>query len=193
MQHAIRAWVYGIKGRPNAIRSGLVYSASVWCTFKLTRSHDLDHPQWYLISFTSNEWLLWASVLRDGLEGAAIVRMRRVPPRYPPALWNVHQATMDDESRTNNQCEGWSNRFTNLVGYLYPSVWTMIDVLKKEDAVACIHIAKDLNDQSHKKRIRRKCKDVEILQQAGRRTVPELLRRVGHNTRWEPMNRENDD
>ena len=52
-------------------------------------------------------------VPRDVVDGAAIVRMRRIPPRYPPALWNVHQATMDDEPRTNNQCEGWNNRFTH--------------------------------------------------------------------------------
>ena len=31
-------WVYWIKGPPIAITSGLVYRASVWCTFKLTRS-----------------------------------------------------------------------------------------------------------------------------------------------------------
>ena len=141
-----------------------------------------------------------AGVPRDGPYGAAIVRMRRVPPRYPPALWNVHQATLDDEPRTNNQCEGWNNRFTHLVGYQHPSVWTMIDALKKEDAVACTHIAKDLNGQPPKKRVRREYKDMQIRlrtlcedRAAGRKTIPELLRGVGHNIRWKPVNRENED
>ena len=84
-----------------------------------------------------------AGVPRDVVDAAAIVRMRRIPPRYPPALWNVHKATLDAEPRTNNQGEGWNNRFTHLIGYQHPSVWTMIDALKKEDAVACTHIAKD--------------------------------------------------
>ena len=61
-------------------------------------------------------------VPRDVVYGAAIVCMRRIPPRYPPALWNVHQATLDDEPRTNNQCTGWNNRFTHLIGYQHPSV-----------------------------------------------------------------------
>jgi len=34
-----------------------------------------------------------ADVPRDGLDGAVIVRMRWVPPRYPHILWNVQQAT----------------------------------------------------------------------------------------------------
>ena len=86
-----------------------------------------------------------AGVPQEGLNGVAIVHMRRVPPRYPPALWNVHQATLDGEPRTNNQCEGWNNRCTHLVDYQHPSVWTLIDALKKEDAVVSTHIAKNLN------------------------------------------------
>jgi len=46
-----------------------------------------------------------AGVPQECLDGVAIVHMRRVPLRYPPALWNVHQATLDGEPRTNNQCK----------------------------------------------------------------------------------------
>jgi len=66
-----------------------------------------------------------------GLDGAAIVRMRRVPPLYPPVLWNVHQATLDSEPRTNNQCEARNNRLTNFVDYHHSFVWTMIGGMKK--------------------------------------------------------------
>ena len=141
-----------------------------------------------------------AGIPRNGPDGGALLHMRRVPPRYPPALWNVHQATLDGEARTNNQCEGWNNRFTHLVGYQHPSVWTMIDTLKKEDAVSCTHIAKDLNGQPPKKRIRREYKEMQIRlhklcedRAAGRKSIPELLSGVGHNIRWKPVNRENDD
>jgi len=37
----------------------------------------------------------------------------------------------------------------------------MIDALKKEDAVACTNIAKDINGQPHKKRIRREYKAMQ--------------------------------
>ena len=141
-----------------------------------------------------------AGIPRNGPDGGALLHMRRVPPRYPPALWNVHQATLDGEARTNNQCEGWNNRFTHLVAYQHPSVWTMIDTLKKEDAVSCTHIAKDLNGQPPKKRIRREYKEMQTRlhklcedRAAGRKSIPELLSGVGHNMRWKPVNRENND
>ena len=37
------------------------------------------------------------------------MRMRRIPPLFPPELWNVHVTTMHDGSRTNNICESWNN------------------------------------------------------------------------------------
>ncbi|KAL8618277.1 hypothetical protein ACOMHN_000177 [Nucella lapillus] len=30
------------------------------------------------------------------------VRLRRIPPQFPPSIWNVNTATLADESRTNN-------------------------------------------------------------------------------------------
>jgi hypothetical protein len=26
---------------------------------------------------------------------------------FPPAIWNVHDATVNGDARTNNMCEGW--------------------------------------------------------------------------------------
>ena len=34
------------------------------------------------------------------------IRVKRIIPLYPPAVWNVHEATLAGEPRTNNQCEG---------------------------------------------------------------------------------------
>ena len=34
-------------------------------------------------------------IQRDGIDGPANVRMRRVPPCYPHDMWNVYQATLD--------------------------------------------------------------------------------------------------
>ena len=46
--------------------------------------------------------------------------IRRQPPRFPPAIWNVHDATMQGEARTNNACEAWNNGFKHLVGHSNP-------------------------------------------------------------------------
>ncbi|CAF3627904.1 unnamed protein product [Rotaria sp. Silwood1] len=44
-------------------------------------------------------------------------------------LWNVS----DLKIRTNNNCEGWHNRFNHRVDKVHPNIWHFIDVLKKEE------------------------------------------------------------
>ncbi|XP_052119465.1 uncharacterized protein LOC127748746, partial [Frankliniella occidentalis] len=61
-------------------------------------------------------------------------RRQRRPPRYLPALWNQHQAARDNEPRTNNQTEGWHNRFQLVVGKSHPTLYKIIDEFKKEEA-----------------------------------------------------------
>jgi len=38
-------------------------------------------------------------------------RRRAVPPRYPPAIWNVYEAVIHDDHRTNNMVESFHNTF----------------------------------------------------------------------------------
>ena len=51
------------------------------------------------------------------------MRMHRIPPLFPPELWNVHEDTICEGSHTNNMCETWNNVFSwlfpsnNLAGY----------------------------------------------------------------------------
>ena len=45
-------------------------------------------------------------------DGVPAINFRRIPPRYPPELWNVSEATLNDNPRTNNMCEGWNNVLT---------------------------------------------------------------------------------
>ena len=50
-----------------------------------------------------------------------LIRLRHTP-MYPPAVWNVHTATMMNNPRTNNVCESWNNKFACLVGHHHPSI-----------------------------------------------------------------------
>ena len=68
------------------------------------------------------------------------INFRRIPPKYPPALWNVHQITLNNDPRTNNICESWNNRFSSLVGIKHPHIWKAIKFLKREEAVATTKI-----------------------------------------------------
>jgi hypothetical protein len=39
----------------------------------------------------------------------------------------VPDATVNGDARTNNMCEGWNNKFFNLVGHSHPSIWRVIE------------------------------------------------------------------
>ena len=47
---------------------------------------------------------------------SAAGEIRRVPPRYIPAPWNVHEETVTGNPRTNNT-EGWNDKLRHLVGH----------------------------------------------------------------------------
>ena len=44
---------------------------------------------------------------------APVVQMH--PPVFPPAIWNVHNATLNNHPRMNNVCESWNNSYCYLV------------------------------------------------------------------------------
>jgi len=46
------------------------------------------------------------------------IKLRKTSPHFPPSVWNVRDATLNNGDRTNNVCEGWNNRFSNLVSIL---------------------------------------------------------------------------
>ena len=57
---------------------------------------------------------------------------RRIPPRFHPHRWKMHEVTMADQPRTNNVCEGWNNKFHSLVGHSHPTIWKLIETLQVE-------------------------------------------------------------
>lgn len=45
-----------------------------------------------------------------------------------PRMWNVHGVAI----KTNNDCEGWHNRFQNLVDKHRPNIWRLLDCILQE-------------------------------------------------------------
>ncbi|KAG7165673.1 putative MULE transposase domain-containing protein 4 [Homarus americanus] len=84
------------------------------------------------------------------------LRMRRIPPMFAPHLWNVHDATMNNNARTNNICEGWNNKFFNLVGHYHPSVWRVIEWFQREEATVSTIIQQDGVGNPPRRRVRRR-------------------------------------
>ncbi|KAK2160735.1 hypothetical protein LSH36_127g05028 [Paralvinella palmiformis] len=82
----------------------------------------------------------WSStyrrVRRPADDEQYVVILRRSPPLFTPAMWNVHQVTPDGEQRTNNLCGAWNCRNEHLCGVCHPSVWKLLHWLKA-DSVQC--------------------------------------------------------
>ena len=53
-------------------------------------------------------------------------KLRALPPRYAPHLWNRYDATKDDQVKTNKVLEGWHNRFRFLVSKAHPDLYVFI-------------------------------------------------------------------
>ena len=68
--------------------------------------------------------------------------IRRTPPLFPIEMWNVHQATMIKDPRTNNIAEGGTNRYKELIGHHHPSIWRSIDALQFEEKSVCLTLVK---------------------------------------------------
>jgi len=56
-------------------------------------------------------------------------------------------ATLADKDRTNNLCESWNCGFASLVGHHHPSLWTVVEVLQQDEALATTAIIQEARGQ----------------------------------------------
>ena len=57
----------------------------------------------------------------------------RRTPTFPPALWNMRNAVLQGQPRTNNAQKGWHRRFASAVYCHHPSIWKLITSLPDEE------------------------------------------------------------
>lgn len=119
------------------------------------------------------------------------LHLRRLPPRFPCEEWNVHEATVEDSHRTNNNCEAWNRRFSSLVGHSHPSVWKAIEVLRCEVSSVSVKIAQEAVGAPPKKRTASSQVQMQRRLQAlcagytqGSKTMEQFLRGVSHTIRF---------
>ena len=119
------------------------------------------------------------------------LRLRPIPPLFNPERWNVFEATLAGDARTNNICESWNNAFSHLVGHAHPSVWRVIEAFQSDQALVSTAIIQNGRGQPPVKRIRR---DTAQLQQRLHRlccrrrdgdiSIVEMLEDVAHTIRF---------
>lgn len=121
------------------------------------------------------------------------IKMRHVPPAFPPATWNMHEATLEGDPRTNNISEGFNNKLAHLVGTQHPSVWRLIECLRSEKSRVDTVLLQDarghkpykrrrLHFQKLQERLMNLCHD----RIQGKKSIPEFLRGIGFNLRTAP-------
>ena len=57
-------------------------------------------------------------------------------------MWNVHQATMIKDPRTNDIAEEGNNRYKELIGHHHPSIWINIHALQFDEKSVCLTLVK---------------------------------------------------
>lgn len=121
------------------------------------------------------------------------LNFRRIKPLFPPATWNVHETTLASGERTNNQCEGWNNRFSNLVGKDHPNIWVLIKKIRLEvaadqtkmaqDEIAALSATRKRNVfQELQRRLKKLCEQYN----QGTRSIEDFLVTIGHTIRFRP-------
>ena len=113
------------------------------------RQNAHPHPQaMELLQYFETNYVngVWRNIHRPG---QPIVR--RIPPIFPHALWNVHIATLNNDPRTNNVCESWNNAFYHIVGHNHPSMWHSIQGIQKQHAKDLSVIAQDATTSTEDK------------------------------------------
>jgi len=112
---------------------------------------------------------------------------RRVPARFPPTTWNMHDATIRGTDRTNNTSEAWNNHFQHLIGHKHPSIWRLIEALQADAAEASSkqlrHAVGTLSPKrrskaakAHQERLQRLCTELN----AGKRSLSDFMQAIGH-------------
>ncbi|XP_066943129.1 uncharacterized protein [Macrobrachium rosenbergii] len=118
------------------------------------------------------------------------VRIWCRPSLFPPQIWNVHDVTLAGGNRTKNMCKSWNNVFSHLVGHKHPSLWTLIDALRKDCSLVSLALLQEERGQPPKKRVKRSTRQLQeqlfeicVARRDGQKTVEQTLRAVGYCNR----------
>ena len=107
-----------------------------------------------LVDYFANTYATGTYARVNGQNGN-VVNMRRLPPRFPPQLWNCYQATIENGHRTNNMCEGFNNKFLKIVRYKHPKIWKFIEAIQDEEAAVRCLVHQDAIGEPTKKRAKK--------------------------------------
>ena len=72
-------------------------------------------------------------------------------PRFPMDMWNMYNATLAGQARTNNACEGWNSHFKKMLNNLvHPPLYTCLEGLQRDTALVNNVVVLSRNGRRHK-------------------------------------------
>ena len=90
------------------------------------------------------------------------VRVRMLPPLFPPDLWNVNIQTMSGGSCTKNLCEAWNRGFHSLVGTSHPTIWKALEHIRLDHHNVKTEILLEARGQPPQKQVRKVTKQLQV-------------------------------
>ena len=94
-----------------------------------------------LTSQTPEEFQPVVDYFEDTFIGRPQTSKRR-PPLFSKTIWNVKQRLDSGLPKTNNHVEGWHRRIQSSVGESHPTLWKFLSILKDEQRINRIEMAK---------------------------------------------------
>ena len=88
----------------------------------------------------------------------------RCAPVYSIERWSCHSRVLNNEPRTNNLVEGFNNAFSRLLSHAHPSIYKLIDAMRKYYQLATGRMVKFMGGERKMGRPRDMKKDAEFVQ-----------------------------
>ena len=64
-----------------------------------------------------------------------LLRGRRLAPRFPHSMWNMSLRVQNELPKTNNDLEGWHNRFSGSFYQRHAHIWKFIEKLQSDSTL----------------------------------------------------------
>ena len=74
----------------------------------------------------------------------------RCAPVYSIERWSCHSRVLNNEPRTNNLVEGFNNAFSRLLSHAHPSIYKLIDAMRKYYQLATGRMVKFMGGERKK-------------------------------------------
>ena len=120
----------------------------------------------------------------DNFIGRPDRRGIRKQPTFSIASWNVYERVLESLPRTNNSVEGWHNGFQRSLMCSHPTVWRLIEHLKKEEGLQRFSMTQALAGQIvPTRKLYRTCNTriSNVVNDYSNRTRLDYLRSIAHN------------